>query len=77
MAYEYPSYGQAIASNELRKEGILVSSGGVRSIWLRNNLETFKKRPHLLEESSQGGDSLHRSSTCGARIGKKRAGITS
>ena len=29
MAYEYPAYGQARASNELRKQGILVSSGGV------------------------------------------------
>jgi transposase len=44
MAYEYPAYGQARASNELRKYGILVSGGGVRSIWLRHGLETFKKR---------------------------------
>jgi transposase InsO family protein len=50
MAYEYPAYGQLRASNELRKTGILVSSGGVRSIWLRHGLETFKKRLALLEE---------------------------
>lgn len=50
MAYEYPAYGQARASNELRKEGILVSGGGVRSIWLRHGLETFKKRLNRLEE---------------------------
>ena len=31
-------------SNELRKDGIFVSSGGVRSIWLRHDLETFQKR---------------------------------
>jgi transposase InsO family protein len=36
--------------NELRKVGILVSSGGIRSIWLRNSLETFKKRLTVLEE---------------------------
>jgi len=50
MAYEFPAYGQMRASNELRKQGILVSSGGIRSIWLRNGLETFKKRLSALEE---------------------------
>lgn len=50
MAYEFPAYGQTRAANELRKAGILVSSGGVRSIWLRHGLETFKKRLILLEE---------------------------
>jgi transposase InsO family protein len=52
IAYEYPAYGQARASNELRKEGILVSGGGVRSIWLRHGLETFKKRLNRLEEKA-------------------------
>ena len=52
IAIDYPAYGQKRASNELRKSGILVSSGGVRSIWLRHNLETFKKRLHALEEKS-------------------------
>lgn len=52
MAYEYPAYGQARASNELRKKGILVSGGGVRSIWLRHELETFKKRLNHLEEKA-------------------------
>lgn len=52
MAYEYPAYGQARASNELRKDGILVSGGGVRSIWLRHGLETFKKRLNCLEEKA-------------------------
>ena len=36
--YDYPAYGQVRLSNELRKEGILVSSGGVRSIWQRHDL---------------------------------------
>ncbi|GAB4322777.1 MAG: hypothetical protein Kow0074_14610 [Candidatus Zixiibacteriota bacterium] len=36
MALEYPAYGQLGASNELRKQGVLISSGGVRSIWLRH-----------------------------------------
>ena len=52
MAIEYPAYGQARASNELRKEGILVSGGGVRSIWQRHNLQTFKKRLAALEEKA-------------------------
>ncbi|MHC4467684.1 MAG: IS481 family transposase [Planctomycetota bacterium] len=52
MAIEYPAYGQIRVSNELRKEGILVSGGGVRSIWQRHNLETFKKRLHALEEKA-------------------------
>ena len=52
MSIEYPAYGQARAANELRKKGILVSSGGVRSIWLRHGVETFKKRLVALEEKS-------------------------
>jgi transposase InsO family protein len=50
MANEFPAYGQMRTSNELRKTGILVSGGGVRSIWLRHGLETFKKRLVALED---------------------------
>lgn len=49
FATDYPAYGQVRASNELRKLGIFVSGGGIRSIWLRNDLETFKKRLKALE----------------------------
>jgi transposase InsO family protein len=52
MAYENPAYGQSRACNELRKNGILVSGGGVRSIWQRHGLETFKKRLSALEEKA-------------------------
>lgn len=52
MAYEKPAYGQLRASNELRKQGILVSAGGVRSIWMRNDIETFAKRLKKLEEKA-------------------------
>ena len=49
MAVEYPAYGQLRVSNELKKQGILVSPGGVRSIWLRHELNSFKKRLTALE----------------------------
>ena len=48
-AVEFPAYGQHRTSNELRKQGIFVSGSGVRSIWLRHNLENFKKRLKALE----------------------------
>ena len=44
FALEQPAYGQVRVSNELRKRGILVSAGGVRSIWKRHDLEHFGKR---------------------------------
>ncbi|PWU04496.1 MAG: IS481 family transposase [Verrucomicrobia bacterium] len=50
FALEQPAFGQVRVSNELKKKGVCVSQGGVRSIWLRNHLETFKKRLKALEE---------------------------
>ena len=44
--------GQLRVSQELLQRGIVVSSGGVRSIWLRNELETMKKRLKALETRS-------------------------
>ena len=48
-ALEQPAHGQHRASNELRKRGIFISGSGVRSVWLRHNLESFKKRLKALE----------------------------
>ena len=46
---DFPAYGQARTSNELRKLGIFVSASGVRSIWLRHDLANFKTRLKALE----------------------------
>jgi transposase InsO family protein len=49
MAFDFPAFGQARASNELRKQGVFISAGGIRSVWLRHNLEVFDKRLKSLE----------------------------
>ena len=49
FALEQPAFGQVRVSNELRQRGVFVSPSGVRSVWLRHNLESFKKRLYALE----------------------------
>lgn len=49
LAFDYPAYGQQRASNELKKKGIFISAGGVRSVWQRHDLEVFDKRLRALE----------------------------
>ncbi|HAK8512823.1 TPA: IS481 family transposase [Salmonella enterica] len=49
-AIAFPAHGQHRTSNELRKQGVFISGSGVRSVWLRHNLENFKKRLKALEE---------------------------
>nr|WP_217908271.1 IS481 family transposase [Burkholderia glumae] len=49
-AIEQPAHGQVRVSNELRRRGIFVSASGVRSIWLRHALSSFKLRLVALEK---------------------------
>lgn len=48
-AIEFPAHGQQRTSNELRQRGVFISGSGVRSVWLRHDLENFKKRLKALE----------------------------
>jgi transposase InsO family protein len=49
MAFDYPAFGQFRVSNELRKQGVFISSTGVRCVWQRHGLEVFDKRLKALE----------------------------
>ena len=44
FAIEQPAYGQVRVANEIKKRGLSVSPAGVRTIWLRHDLQTFQQR---------------------------------
>jgi transposase InsO family protein len=47
---EFPTHGQVRVSNELKRQGIILSGGGVRSIWQRHQLEKKHLRLKRLEK---------------------------
>jgi transposase InsO family protein len=49
MAIENPAFGQVRVANELTKRGQFVPPTGVRSVWVRNDLQTFARRLKALE----------------------------
>ena len=51
-ATEQPAHGQVRASNELRKQGVFISPGGVRCVWIRHNPARFRDRLNALEEKA-------------------------
>jgi len=57
-ATDFPADGQQRTSNELRKIGTFVSASGVRSIWLRHGLASFKQRLKALEARIAANDSI-------------------
>ncbi len=50
MDCAFPVHGQSRVSNKLKKAGIILSPGGVRSIWLRHGLEKREPRLKRLEK---------------------------
>jgi transposase InsO family protein len=49
-ALEFPTHGQTRVSNELKRQGVILSPGGVRSIWLRHKIEKKGLRLKRLEK---------------------------
>ncbi len=48
-ATNFPTYDQTPTSNELCKKWVFASHAGILSIWLRDKMETIKKRQNAQE----------------------------
>ncbi len=51
QALEHPTHGAQRVADELMLRGVQVSSGGVRGVWIRNDLQTRHHRLLRLEET--------------------------
>jgi len=56
LSLKHPAWGQVRLSDQLRLEGIFVSPGTVRNIWIKEDLVTRYKRLLRLEEEKNGQD---------------------
>ena len=56
LACEQPELGQRAVAEELTSNGMKVSHNGVRSVWLRYDLETRRKRLEALKAKSEQGE---------------------
>jgi hypothetical protein len=54
----FPAWGQVRMSNELKKINYIISPGGVRSVWIRHNLQSIPLRLKRLEEWSRDKNNI-------------------
>ena len=60
-ALEHPTHGAQRVADEMMLRGIQVSSGGVRGVWIRNDLQTRHHRLLSLEgDGPKAEDQAHR-----------------
>lgn len=56
---QFPTHGQVRVANELRKVGLQISAGGIRSIWMRHDLHLKALRLKRLEAwAAENGEVL-------------------
>jgi len=55
---QFPTHGQVRVANELRKAGIQISAGGVRSIWMRHDLHLKALRRMRRDRHRQPDETL-------------------
>jgi len=56
LSLEHPAWGRFRITDLLAQEGILLSAGTVRNLWVKHDMETRYKRFLRLEEKRNGGD---------------------